>query len=326
MSWSRLGTCGRLTLRARAAASRVAARGATVRRAPDAWRPIALRWRRHRHARRWNSTLRREVAASLRATLVQMHLHVTTQVLERRERRPRREGDALVVPRPAPRIVAAHGSFAARPPVVARHARFRDRAWLTIRGAEATRSERRGSPASGARPAWPSIRSRDVVRVAARAPFSLAEPGRRHSRTATSTTERAHRVDVTVRRLSRDLRLFRVTRTATPALPSHHSSRQTSSPVVWRDRLPELVWRRPQRLPAGMADEDAPRQVAGASSRGSVRSVTGEDASPGDASRVGRAAAAQVTTLNPALLDRLTDDVIRRVERRVRIERERRGL
>jgi hypothetical protein len=30
--------------------------------------------------------------------------------------------------------------------------------------------------------------------------------------------------------------------------------------------------------------------------------------------------------VDPRLLDRLTDDVIRRVERRVRIERERRGL
>jgi len=33
-----------------------------------------------------------------------------------------------------------------------------------------------------------------------------------------------------------------------------------------------------------------------------------------------------VADLDPALLDRLTDDVIRRVERHVRIERERRGL
>jgi hypothetical protein len=33
-----------------------------------------------------------------------------------------------------------------------------------------------------------------------------------------------------------------------------------------------------------------------------------------------------ITALDPALLDRLTDDVIRRVERRVRIERERRGV
>ena len=33
-----------------------------------------------------------------------------------------------------------------------------------------------------------------------------------------------------------------------------------------------------------------------------------------------------MTDLDPAFVDRLTDDVIRRVERRVRIERERRGL
>jgi hypothetical protein len=34
----------------------------------------------------------------------------------------------------------------------------------------------------------------------------------------------------------------------------------------------------------------------------------------------------QFGDLDASLLDRLTDDVIRRVERRVRIERERRGL
>jgi hypothetical protein len=33
-----------------------------------------------------------------------------------------------------------------------------------------------------------------------------------------------------------------------------------------------------------------------------------------------------MTDLDPRLVDRLTDDVIRRLERRVRIERERRGL
>jgi len=43
-------------------------------------------------------------------------------------------------------------------------------------------------------------------------------------------------------------------------------------------------------------------------------------------SRVGGASMVQKTTLDPVLLNRLTDDVIRRVEQRVRIERERRGL
>ena len=39
-----------------------------------------------------------------------------------------------------------------------------------------------------------------------------------------------------------------------------------------------------------------------------------------------RAAAMQRAVLDAATVDRLADDVIRRVERRVRIERERRGL
>ena len=42
--------------------------------------------------------------------------------------------------------------------------------------------------------------------------------------------------------------------------------------------------------------------------------------------RTGRAAVMQGETIDPILLNRLTDDVIRRVEQRIRIERERRGL
>jgi hypothetical protein len=36
--------------------------------------------------------------------------------------------------------------------------------------------------------------------------------------------------------------------------------------------------------------------------------------------------AVRLASLDPALVDRLADDVIRRVERRLRIERERRGI
>ncbi len=42
--------------------------------------------------------------------------------------------------------------------------------------------------------------------------------------------------------------------------------------------------------------------------------------------RTGRATAMQGETIDPILLNRLADDVIRRVEQRIRIERERRGL
>jgi hypothetical protein len=44
------------------------------------------------------------------------------------------------------------------------------------------------------------------------------------------------------------------------------------------------------------------------------------------APRSDAATAGLVTKLDPALMDRLANDVIRRMEKRVRIERERRGL
>lgn len=49
------------------------------------------------------------------------------------------------------------------------------------------------------------------------------------------------------------------------------------------------------------------------------------EAPPVEASRP-RPATVRFADFEPGLVDRLTDDVIRRVERRVRIERERRGL
>jgi hypothetical protein len=71
--------------------------------------------------------------------------------------------------------------------------------------------------------------------------------------------------------------------------------------------------------------DEPPRQQSTASFPRTPRSLSAEPA-PELSSRSGRAAALRVTDLDPALLDRLTDDVIRRVEKRVRIERERRGL
>jgi hypothetical protein len=57
-----------------------------------------------------------------------------------------------------------------------------------------------------------------------------------------------------------------------------------------------------------------------------VRSLQSRQAAPALAPAIERAAAAQAPKLDPGLLDRLTDDVIRRVEQRMRIERQRRGL
>jgi hypothetical protein len=56
------------------------------------------------------------------------------------------------------------------------------------------------------------------------------------------------------------------------------------------------------------------------------RSQPGHESAVGVAPLHERPAAMQITKLDPAVLDRLTDDVIGRVEKRMRIERQRRGL
>jgi hypothetical protein len=79
---------------------------------------------------------------------------------------------------------------------------------------------------------------------------------------------------------------------------------------AWSAPPQQLVWR------------SAPRpQTEAAAETAAIRPV----AVPPQPSRTA-GTAMPVTNFDAALLDRLTDDVIRRVERRVRIERERRGL
>jgi hypothetical protein len=75
-----------------------------------------------------------------------------------------------------------------------------------------------------------------------------------------------------------------------------------------------------------MSGGGSPADLPAPSLRAPVRGVQGAEAAFEAPLRVARAVTASVTNLDPSLWDRLADDVIRRVERRVRIERERRGL
>jgi hypothetical protein len=84
----------------------------------------------------------------------------------------------------------------------------------------------------------------------------------------------------------------------------------------------ELVWRRGQ-LPTVVAENDRRQDRTGWSDP--VRSSA--QAAAVAASEVVELGKSQpAARLDPALLERLTDDVIRRVEQRLRIERQRRGL
>jgi hypothetical protein len=90
-------------------------------------------------------------------------------------------------------------------------------------------------------------------------------------------------------------------------------------------RLSDLVWRAP--TPAMPAATATP--ATSARHPPSINATTEPPAiarieTTADAPHIRAAIRAQV--LDPALVERLADDVIRRIDRRARIERERRGL
>ncbi len=118
-------------------------------------------------------------------------------------------------------------------------------------------------------------------------------------------------------------------------LPSHsrapnspHSAEISRRPRSARhgqqNRAPELVWSSSRPAPEAVG----PLKSGSEDSPGPGRRSSGSGPAPVAEQVVSlpRVSAAPITVLDPALLDRLTDDVIRRVERRVRIERERRGV
>jgi hypothetical protein len=93
---------------------------------------------------------------------------------------------------------------------------------------------------------------------------------------------------------------------------------------------PDLVWRQAARAsgqaspePHGAIGAPGPRGAAAVQRSAAVR----ETASPiAFAATAPRSTASTAPAYDAAFVDRLAEDVMRRVERRVRIERERRGL
>jgi hypothetical protein len=97
------------------------------------------------------------------------------------------------------------------------------------------------------------------------------------------------------------------------------------TPGVQWSRFPDLVWSATRWTSAG-APVPVPAAAASVWPGRLPRSAPQPETAVETALPAASAPAARITALDPALVDRLTDDVIRRVERRVRIERERRGI
>jgi len=101
---------------------------------------------------------------------------------------------------------------------------------------------------------------------------------------------------------------------------------QASRPMRYQLREPEeLVWRQARQLPESMDDKAQQECSEKVNNVRAMRAALPQE-SEHAAALSKRTAALQVPKFDSGLLDRLTDDVIRRVEQRIRIDRQRRGL
>lgn len=344
----------RLTLAARIAASRFAStRRRETRRARPARLPIALRWRRRRK-RPQKGRLGR-AAAPVAAWVSQIHLHLNLDIGNRTS------GAMSASPSAAAPHAHVHRHFHAR----LSELRRRDEVSSIARETHRTETlpSRRSTivqwrvlamrpghlegralyvgrvlnPSSAAPAA--ALRAADALR--ARPTLSKARPT---SFAVTSAThERTRFIERPARIRTREPRTFhRLAAHGVRVSRSHRSGLWHARPALWAEpavrsgrdvRAPGLAARHgvqeattSQRVPPGRPPEllwrSAPRppaEIVAETRRADSRSTPALPTAP-------ERAALQLKDFDGPLLDRLTDDVIRRVERRARIERERRGL
>lgn len=103
------------------------------------------------------------------------------------------------------------------------------------------------------------------------------------------------------------------------------SPRETALAFELQRRV-DLVWRGGENVPAPPASDRrvvVPGVIDASGERTAVAAVS---PTPAMAAVAAQAATPARVTLDPSVTDRLVDDVIRRVERQVRLDRERRGL
>lgn len=287
------------------------------RRQQTPLRPLALRWRRL--PRPAVAGIVRQQAPSSNAWFSQVHLHLgwSTTVNSRFRQFP---------PRP-PAAVPSARSFS--------------------EPLQASRSRRPGMLllSTGHRPpraAGVSMVFRRSVRVVDGAAIGVRQAMRHGG---------AQAPDIPVSSVSRRLRIlapaYRRDAIKVDAPVPPRSRPSVRQPLMWgrstpRERTPdsraverlervrtgkapiELVWR--ARHSSAADASDGMMVVTGSAALPAPPTVSRSAVQVSPARVTGESEKARPVPLDPALVDRLTEDVIRRVERRVRIERERRGI
>jgi hypothetical protein len=115
-------------------------------------------------------------------------------------------------------------------------------------------------------------------------------------------------------------------RRSEPSVVRSDRSATTSALRFQQPHSEELIWR---RVPASRftgGDEVEGQTPRPAVNRTQTRSQASDESPPVASTVTELAPPQQITKIDPALLDRLTDNIISRVEKRISIERERRGL
>ena len=340
----------RLALAARIAASRFAStRRREERRAPQAWLPIALRWRQQR--KRLEKGRLGRAAAPAAAWLAHVHLHLNLRIGDWTSTRRRLEGNRLsraatfASPAAAAPLAHVHRHFHARlselrrrdevrsitreaertTMMLSRHSTTVRSKMFAVRSRGLDRPLRLFHATSAVTPKVAALRSPRTPRPSSiatrifvdRRQRLIFEAKRENVRVSTSAThERTHSVERLARIHTRELRTFNLLASVAGHAERRHAMEEQTSKRVPPGRPPELVWRSATR-PAV--------EIAAETGHAGSRSEAARPMAPEGPAHSGRAAL-QMRDFDGALLDRLTDDVIRRVERHARIERERRGL
>jgi hypothetical protein len=311
---------GTLALVARKAAGRFVAGRGKARVRAGFWTPTPLRWRRWRR-RPVQRALR--VAAARTVWSPQFHFLVSAHLKDGLVRTERLVAGPGTTTRESRQIMVSRGETIFRA----------SRPGLLRAGAAAVRSTVREGRAGGAMVTVSATASAGPLRsTAAVVPRFAGRAGRRGGQlraTIVAAGGFARRgAPASEPRGAIHQPAPQIFRSGRP-VPGNVTAPTTQANQPRRGYLsssPELVWRRLQRLSDGAVDGARAMVAPPSFQRALARPPSSPESAPPAPPFSGPRATSPATQLDPALLDRLTDDVIRRVERRVRIERERRGL
>ena len=295
-------------------------RRATRRRA--AWRNIILFWRQKRKA--FESVRARPVALTAGAIrLAQFHLHF---VIGENARAPRHTIHGL-----SP-VTLVHPTQ-----VVMQHWRTFIQSKIYRAQAPGDQSPIQGSSLHQVQGDWsPKLKTTAQHPSLARKPIAPAittwrtvrsqSPDRQRTRSRVSPGRRIVAREQTLQTIptySVESPLFRSRSAAMRYLVPPRSQEGTPAQLYFQPQT--LIWRRATQ-PADKAGNTQKWALDAGEERPHGRSFTGKEADYGTFQYSGSAPPPPVVKMDSAMLDRLTDDVIRRVERRARIERARQGL